>query len=39
MSDNLPVPAPQNPGEFLLYKTEDGRTRLRTAGMKRVFTA
>jgi hypothetical protein len=28
MSDNLPVPAPQNPGEFLLFKTEDGRTRL-----------
>ncbi len=28
MSENLPVPAPQNPGEFLLYKSEDGRTRL-----------
>jgi hypothetical protein len=28
MTQNLPVPAPQNPGEFLLYQSEDGRTRL-----------
>jgi len=28
MSENLPIPAPQNPGEFLLYQSEDGRTRL-----------
>jgi hypothetical protein len=28
MTENLPVPAPQNPGEFLLYQSEDGRTRL-----------
>jgi hypothetical protein len=28
MTENLPVPAPQSPGEFLLYRTEDGRTRL-----------
>lgn len=28
MTRNLPVPAPQNPGEFVLYQSEDGRTRL-----------
>ncbi|MGD0899145.1 MAG: virulence RhuM family protein [Thermoguttaceae bacterium] len=28
MTENLPIPAPQNPGEFLLYKSQDGRTRL-----------
>lgn len=25
MTDNPPVPAPQDPGEFLLYQSEDGR--------------
>lgn len=28
MSDNLPAPAPQDSGEFLLYQTEDGQTRI-----------
>lgn len=28
MTENLPASAPQNPGEFLLYRSEDGRTRL-----------
>jgi len=30
MSDNLPSPAPAPPpGEFLLYQSQDGRTKLR----------
>ena len=28
MSDNLPAPAPEDSGEFLLYQTEDGETRI-----------
>jgi hypothetical protein len=28
MADNLPLPALNDPGEFILYQTEDGRTRL-----------
>jgi hypothetical protein len=28
MSDNLPVPTPDSEGEFILYQTEDGQTRL-----------
>jgi len=28
MSENLPVPAPQNSGEFILYQSQDGRTRV-----------
>ena len=28
MSGNLPAPAPDNSGEFLLYQTEDGQTRI-----------
>lgn len=28
MSENLPIPMPDDSGEFLLYQTEDGRTRL-----------
>ena len=28
MTENLPIPAPLNSGEFLLYQSEDGRTRL-----------
>lgn len=28
MSENLPIPAPDDAGEFILYQTEDGRTRL-----------
>jgi len=28
MTDNLSIPAPDDPGEFVLYQTEDGRTRL-----------
>ncbi len=28
MSDNLPAPAPEDSGEFLLYQTEDGQTRI-----------
>jgi len=28
MTDNRPIPAQQNPGEFLLFQSEDGRTRL-----------
>jgi len=28
MTDNLPTPAPDDSGEFLLYQTEDGRTRI-----------
>lgn len=28
MSDHLPIPAPDDAGEFILYQTEDGRTRL-----------
>jgi len=28
MSDNLPAPAPDDSGEFILYQTEDGETRI-----------
>ncbi len=28
MSEHLPIPAPDGAGEFVLYQTEDGRTRL-----------
>ena len=28
MSDDLPAPTPDNPGDFLLYETEDGQTRI-----------
>ena len=28
MSENLPIPAPDDAGEFILYQTQDGRTRL-----------
>ena len=28
MSDNLPIPAPDDAGEFILYQTEDGQTRI-----------
>ena len=28
MTDNLPIPAPDDSGEFLLYQTEDGQTRI-----------
>jgi hypothetical protein len=28
MADNLPAPAPQNPGEFILFQSEDGSTRI-----------
>jgi hypothetical protein len=28
MTDNLPAPMPDNPGDFLLYETEDGQTRI-----------
>lgn len=28
MTENLPIPAPDDSGEFLLYQTEDRRTRL-----------
>jgi len=28
MTENLPVPAPDDSGEFLLYQAEDGRTRI-----------
>ena len=28
MSDDRPIPAPNSAGEFILYQTEDGRTRL-----------
>lgn len=28
MTDNLPVPAPDDSGQFLLYQTEDGQTRI-----------
>jgi len=28
MSDNLPAPAPDSSGEFILYQTEDGETRI-----------
>jgi hypothetical protein len=28
MTDNLPIPAPCDSGEFILYQTEDGKTRI-----------
>lgn len=28
MSENLPAPTPENSGEFILYQTDDGQTRL-----------
>lgn len=28
MTENLPVPAPDDSGEFILYQTEDGQTRI-----------
>jgi len=28
MTENLPAPAPENSGEFILYQTEDGQTRI-----------
>jgi hypothetical protein len=28
MADNLPAPAPQNPGEFILFQSEDGSARI-----------
>jgi len=28
MTDNLPTPAPDDSGEFILYQTEDGQTRI-----------
>ena len=28
MTENLPVPVPDESGEFILYQTEDGQTRI-----------
>ena len=28
MTENLPIPAPDDSGEFLLYQSEDGQTRI-----------
>ncbi len=28
MTENLPAPAPGDSGEFILYQTEDGQTRI-----------